>query len=329
MINLDSKRKIIAILKVLHQQGRPMGSLTISRKLMATWGVDLCERMVRYYLEMTDHAGFTQNLGRRGRIITERGLKELDIGVVIDKVGFVASRIDEMAYNMTFNLDNRQGTVILNTTLINLDARNRVLDEMRLVMGAGLGMGHYIRLDEPGAIIDNIRVPDNQIAISTVCSVVLNGIMLQHGIIMTSRFGGLLELHGGEPVRFSQIINYDGSTLDPLVTFIKGRMTSVRQAAQTGAGSIGASFREIPTVALSAAGKVIDRLEAIGLGGVLMIGKPNQPLLDIPVGYGRVGIIVAGGLNPVAAAEELEFASRYQAMHTLSDFGKLKSINDL
>ncbi len=328
MINLDTQRKILAILKVLHQNGRPMGSLSLSRQL-DNGGIDLCERMVRYYLEMTDQAGFTRNLGRRGRIITDRGMKELDVGVVIDKVGYIASRIDEMAYNMTFDLDKMGGTVILNTTLIPRDARACVLEEMRLVMEAGLGMGRYIRLDEPGAIIDNIQVPDDHIAISTVCSVILNGVLLRHGIIMTSRFGGLLELHDGRPVRFSQIIHYDGSTLDPLVTFIKGRMTSVRQATRTGVGAIGASFREIPTVALTAAREVINRLEAIGLGGVLMIGKPNQPLLDIPVGYGRVGIIVAGGLNPVATAEELDFNSRYQALHSLCDFNQLKLIDRL
>lgn len=327
-MDINTKRKIIAILKVLHQFGQPMGSSTISRQLN-NWGIDLQERMIRYYLELTDQAGFTLNLGRRGRVLTDRGRKELDIGIVIDKVGFVAARIDEMAYSMTFNPERLTGSVILNTALIPIKQRHRVLEEMQRVIHAGLGMGHYVRVDEPGHTILNMPIPEDCVAISTICSVILNGVLLQKGIIMTSRFGGLLELSEGQPVRFSQIINYDGSTLDPLVTFIKGRMTNVRQAALTGTGTIGASFREIPTTTLPAAQDVIDRLDKIGLGGVLMIGKPNQPLLDIPVGYGRVGLIIAGGLNPVAVAEELDITGRFHAMHNLCDFSDLSNINQL
>jgi repressor of nif and glnA expression len=30
---------------------------------------------------------------------------------------------------------------------------------------------------------------------------------------------------------------------------------------------------------------------------VLAMGSPNQPLLDIPVASGRVGLVLGGGLN--------------------------------
>jgi repressor of nif and glnA expression len=106
-------------------------------------------------------------------------------------------------------------------------------------------------------------------------------------------------------------------------------MTSVRQAAQTGTGVIGASFREIPTIALPAAQNIIKKLDQIGLGGVLMMGKPNQPLLDIPVRSGRVGIIVAGGLNPIAALEETGIATQSSALHSLCDFAQLSAIDEI
>ena len=73
--------------------------------------------------------------------------------------------------------------------------------------------------------------------------------MLDEGVPMTNRFGGLLQVSDHKPLRFTQIINYDGTTLDPLEIFIKGRMTSVSQAVSTGEGVIGASFREIPAPA--------------------------------------------------------------------------------
>ena len=64
---------------------------------------------------------------------------------------------------------------------------------------------------------------------------------------------------------------------------------------------VGASFREVPVVALPAVQRLAALSESVGVGGVMAIGQPNHPLLDIPVAHGRVGIVVSGGLNPVAA----------------------------
>jgi repressor of nif and glnA expression len=88
----------------------------------------------------------------------------------------------------------------------------------------------------------------------------------------------------------------------------------------TGNGKIGASFREVPSVALPKVEKIKKRLEVMGLGGILMIGKPGRPLLEIPVSEGRVGMIVAGGLNPLAAVEESGISTKNVAMKALFEF---------
>ena len=69
--------------------------------------------------------------------------------------------------------------------------------------------------------------------------------------------------------------------------------------------------------------KIRKKLDKIGLGGILMIGKPGQPLLDIPVPEGRAGMIVAGGLNPLAAVEECGIATENLALGTLFEFDQL------
>lgn len=324
-MDIRGKRRFLAILKVLDQAGRPLGSGAISG-LLDHWGVELGERMVRYYLSLTDSQGLTENLGRQGRVITEQGRRELAIGIAIDKVGFVAARIDELAYRMDFDERSRLGSVILNVSLVKSDFLDKARAEIEAVMHAGLGMGRYITVAKAGQEIQGVTVPAGHTAIGTVCSVTLNGVLLHHGVSMTSRFGGLLEFHERVPVRFSQFINYDGSTLDPLEIFIKGKMTSVRQAAITGTGTIGASFREVPTTTLPDVEKIIADLEHMGLGGVLLTGKPNQPLLDIPVSQGRVGMIVAGGLNPIAALEEIGISTESWALHSLHDFAQLELV---
>jgi repressor of nif and glnA expression len=100
-------------------------------------------------------------------------------------------------------------------------------------------------------------------------------------------------------------------------------MTSVREAVLTGNGKIGASFREVPSMGMPRIEMIRKRLDIVGLGGIMMIGKPGRPLLDIPVSEGRVGMIVAGGLNPIAAVEESGIATENVAMGSLFEFEQL------
>jgi len=318
-MDIDNHRKRCAILRVLAEAGEPLGSSAIASELQLT-GVGLKQRMVRYYLQKMDSAGLTENLGRAGRRITRQGLEELERGVAIDKVGFISALVDELAFRMSFDPSRRSGTVILNISRLPSAAFAEARERIRMVFEAGLGMGRYLVTAGPGEQLAGRLVPAGQTAVGTVCSVTVNGALRTAGIPVRSLFGGLLELRDGKPLRFVQIITYDGTTVDPVEIFIKGGMTRVREAAQTGAGTIGASFREIPAAALPAARQLLQQLADAGLGGVLLLGRPGRPLLDVPVPQGRVGLIVAAGLNPIAAVEEAGIETENHAMAVLHEF---------
>ena len=162
-----------------------------------------------------------------------------------------------------------------------------------------------------------------QVALGTVCSVTLNGVLLSHRIPATSRFGGVLELVKGEPVRFTDVISYDGTSLDPMEVFIKSGLTRVRSAAASGNGRIGASFREVPSCALDEVKAICQKLAEVGLGQRFVVGRPNQPLLGFPVPEGRTGLIVTGGLNPLAAVEESGIPTQNFALCQLYEFEQL------
>jgi repressor of nif and glnA expression len=66
-----------------------------------------------------------------------------------------------------------------------------------------------------------------------------------------------------------------------------------------------------------------------GIRGVLLIGSPNTPLLEVPVGIDKVGIVVVGGLNPVAALEEQGIPTESKAMSTLYDYSRLIPFRDI
>ena len=321
-MDIDAKRKTSAILRVLADAGSPLGSTHIADELQLL-GIDLKQRMVRNYLQQMDEAGLTENLGRAGRRITDRGREELDTAVVIDKVGFISAKVDELAYQMSFDPNLRTGTVILNVSTIPASEITRAQKLVNAVLEAGLGMGKFVAVGGAGEELGGHPVPRGRIAIGTVCTVTLNGVLRGAGIPMRSRFGGLLQVQEGEPLRFTQIINYDGTTLDPVEIFIKGKMTRVMDAVKKGAGTVGASFREVPAAALPATQRVIERLERVGLGGVLCVGRPGRPLLDVPVPHGCVGIIVAAGLNALAAVEEAGIETESHAMASLHEFDDL------
>src|SRR3989339_1504371 len=138
------------------------------------------------------------------------GLLELESARVFDKVGFLTAKIDQLTYRMSFDLHKRSGTVITNISFIKIAQLAEVASQFCRVFSAGYSMGELMAIFEPGERAGGIVIPEDMIGLGTVCSITLNGVLLAHGIPAHSSFGGLLELRGGKPTRFVEIIRYDG-----------------------------------------------------------------------------------------------------------------------
>lgn len=319
MSDRTNKAKI-AILRALRELDGPAGAARIMRKLGAS-GVHLQPRTIRSYLLQLDAEDMTRIVSRReGREITERGIEELGHANVTEKIGFIASKVDTLGYRMSFDNRSGKGTIIANLTVVDERILAMALREMEHVFAARLGMGTRMCVLQSGQRLGNVVVPDGSVGIGTVCSVTANGILLNEGIPVTSRFGGLVEMREGKAVRFVELIEYRGTTLDPLEAFIKAGMTSVRDCARTGSGLIGASFREVPAAAVDEVRGIRKAMQKRGLGGMLIVGDPSHPLLDIPVGEGRAGMIVVGGLNPIGAAHEAGMRLSMVSLAGLEDY---------
>jgi HTH-type transcriptional regulator, global nitrogen regulator NrpRI len=300
---MDKKdRTRTAILVALSKMAGPASALRLVEYLAAA-GQNLSERTVRLYLRRLDDEGLTEVRGRR-RAITERGLAELRAVQVLQRVGCLAARIDQMTFDMTFDLNARSGSVVVNLALVNADQLTAHAAQIAGVFQSGYTTGQLLAVLEPGEALGDLVVPAGMLGFCTVCSITLNGVLLKHGIPSTSRFGGLLELRDGRPLRFVEMIHYESSTIDPLEVFIRSGMTDCSGAARDGCGRIGAGFREIPENSRDLAVALAERVATVGLGGFLEIGWPEQPVLGFPVSPGRIGVVLAGGLNPVAIIEE-------------------------
>ncbi len=316
-----------AILAILNQYQTVVGSRELSKQL-TLHGVDLTERTVRYYLKILDKRGYTKVYGKTGRKITEQGMEELRHSFVSGRIGFVISRIETLSYLMTLDMSSLEGSVILNCSFFPENKLRRALNLIKPVISSPYVMSDRMILAAAGEKIGDNIVPKGMVGLGTMCSVTINGIFLKAGIPLTSRFAGVVETVDGKPRRFLSLISYAGSSLDPIEIFIKSGMTAVTSAVAGRSGKILASFREIPVVCLEKAKKLARAMEDRGMRGILLIGCPNKPLLEVPVGIDKVGIVIVGGLNPVAVLEEHGIPTESKATSTLFDYSRLSPFSE-
>jgi len=324
----DMDRKEIAILRILDQSQRPLGAGKLAKELRSH-GIELEERAVRYHLEALDDRGLTEALGRPGRQITPAGRHELTEARVADKVGLVFSRLESYGYLTTFSSTTGTGQVALNISFVPVASLPRALQVMRPVLNSWLATSRRIRLFQPGERIGNRTVPPSSVGIGTVCSVALNGIILKAGIPVQSLFGGLLAVDGNTGKRFTEVVHYGWTSLDPVEVFIKSGATSVGLAISEGAGVVGASFREVPSVARDHVISELEKAKPWGVTGLVAIGNPSSPLFEVEVGPGRCGLVIAAGLNPVAAVEEAGIPTSSHALTALYPYEQLVDANEL
>ncbi len=323
-----AEKRRLAILRILLESDHPVSSGKINERL-ESMGYDISERTVRYYLTAMDKEGLTENLGKRGRRLTAKGRAELQTARVIEKVGFLAAKIDQMTYRMSFDMREKSGTVVINLSILDRSLLAAAVPLVTRVFEAGYSMGTMMGLFHAGERVGGIVIPDDAVGVATVCSITLNGVLLDHGIPTNSRFGGLLELTDRKPSRFVEIITYEGTSIDPLEVFIRSGMTDYVGATSTGNGRIGVGFREVPADSREKVIELAHKLEDVGLGGFLTIGWPGQPLLEIPVSEGRIGAIVIGGLNPAAILEEKDIHVQSRALASLADYELLFPYTEL
>ena len=325
----EIERKVVAILKVLSDSYEPLGGRVIARRL-GDFGIELGERAVRYHLKLMDERGLTCPVGTRdGRHITQRGIEEMSGALVRDRVGAIAARIELLAYRTSLDLERRTGEVPINTSLFPEEEFAEALAVMKGVFSARLCVSDLVAVASEGEMLGEITVPSGKIGLATVSSVAISGALLKAGIPLDSRFGGVLQFRNHGPLRFIELIECSGCSLSPTEIFVASKMASVSEVASNGDGKILAHFREAPSPCKPVADDMIARLREAGISGLVLMGKPNEKICEIPVGVNKIGIILQSGLNPIAAAAEAGIEVVSRAMSGLIDYRKLRRFVEL
>ena len=65
-----------------------------------------------------DTMGFTEKIGNQGRILTPEGRQETDSALVDDRIGFIISKLERLAYRSTFDPTTSTGDVAYNLSIV-------------------------------------------------------------------------------------------------------------------------------------------------------------------------------------------------------------------
>ena len=306
------QRKLIEILHVIDERGSAVGARIIS-DILQERGYPLGERGVRYHLRILDERGLTRRQGYAGRVITELGKKELEDALVRDRIGFVLTRIEDMIYRTEFDPVSKKGRLIVNRSIIRREDLDDALELLRYLEQSEYGMGCRTRLIED-------CVQDSHIEIATICSITCDGILLNAGIPVNTRYGGVLRIEDGCAVQYTDLIAYTGTSIDPMKIFLSRKMTSVLDIVGTGSGVALANIREVPASSQNASPKILDLAVETGIINRYEIGETD--ILGVPIDAGMAGISIMAGLNAIAAIQEAGIEVVVEPIAAMMDYSE-------
>lgn len=242
---------------------------------------------------------------------------------------FIISRIESMMYDVTFDPNKRQGKIIANTSIVNEADFQKVLGLFRQAVHSGLSVSPYVKVIFPGEKTGNLQLEKGKIGIATPCSITIDGVLLKAGIPVKPKFGGVVEIHDGSPLRFTDILTYDSTTIDPLDVLMSQELTSITEMINTGSGKILANLREAPMAARDRIEQVLDSLVEAGFSCILEVGEPNSDILGMQVGRDKLGIVIIGGTNPMALVQEHGIDISTHELSILLDIEEMRHIDEI
>jgi repressor of nif and glnA expression len=232
---------------------------------------------------------------------------------------FTLSRIENLMHQVTFDPVKMKGKIITNTSLIEKERLNETLAVFYDIIQSGLSVSPLIMLGEEKGLIK----------IKTACSLTISGVLLKSGIPVRPKGGGLIEVVERAPTRFTDMLMYWATTIDPIDVLTSQELTDITGMMRTGNGRILGNLQEAPMLARDRIEEVLDLLTAAEFTGVLELGEPNMNVLGVSVERDHVGIALVGGTNLVAAAQEFGINVRHESISDLTDVAEMKHIEEL
>lgn len=234
-------------------------------------------------------------------------------------LAFALSRIENLMYQVTFDPLRMEGDIITNTTLVDLKMLDATLRIFRDVMESGLSVSPYLK----------VETQRSRAKIFSACSITVSGVLLKAKVPVRPKGGGVIEVIDRQPVRFTDMLMYWATTIDPIDVLISQELTSVLEMMRTGSGRILGNLQEAPMLAVERIEERLELLAEAGFSGVLDLGEPNMNVLGVSVERDHVGLSLVGGTNIVAAALSHGIVLETESISGLTEIGEMTHIEDL
>jgi len=241
---------------------------------------------------------------------------------------FVDQSIGDYAMQVTYDPMKGTGNVVYNLSLVKNEDFEYSVSILKDAYKTGVSVSGLVRFASSKENVAGFVVPERCTAICTVCSLTFDGLLIRRGVPINPIGGGVVEVEDRSPVRFTHIILYEHTTIDPLQVLISQKITSVNDVMRRGSGTILANIREFHMEAEPLVGRVLDELADSSFTGILEVGVPNLPLLGVPGSPEYVSIAAVGGTNPIAAIREGGRWVQTQAMKGLMNVRDFAEIRD-
>ena len=228
------------------------------------------------------------------------------------KIPFLLSKSWNLIQQVNFDIEKRKGNIIANVSYIDIDDVDVALRTMEDTFNENPKFinPYYKLVSHPS--------DESKMGIATICSLSIDGMLINNGIMCNPLYGGLLELT--EPPLFIDLISYSGSTVDPHKIFLSKDMTSVTRSI--GPNKILASFKEIPNVSRDYAVYFLEIIKNIGFS-IYKIGKPREVTYNAKADNYNFGVVAGSGLNSIGAIKEKNINIDIKAIETLMPFEKM------
>ncbi len=240
--------------------------------------------------------GFTRKVGNTGRILTGEGIAETESALVGDRIGFIISKLERLAFRSTFDPVTGTGDVAYNLSYVPEDEAPGVVRSFEKVSRAGYAFSSFCK------VLDrDPRVPEGQVGILSLCSITIDGVFQRSGIPVLMAYGGRVQFEKGEVKGFLDLIGYRGTTIDPLQLFISAGLTSIKGVVATGNGVAVANVREVPVPATDRVRELLAQMGQWGFTPPVGMGNRVFNLVQSPH---HISIVSFSGMNMVGYGVE-------------------------
>jgi len=323
--NTEAERR--GILRVVAEMNTAIGSDKIS-EILASYGINLKPRSVRFHLKKLDQSGFTALAGRRnGRVITKEGRDFLSKQGEGIKKSIFLSRIDELIHRVSFSPLTNAGKVCVDVFEIFAKDYQRFIMCLNPLITSKLILGTKIAVCGKGVSLGGIFCPPNKNLIGVINAFSIAGIFLKNGIYLTPRLGVLVEFNNFKPISLLESIDYNNCSFDPLELFLNAKMLDMESFATKGNGIIAASLMDFPSAIYNLALSVLHSINEIFPSNILTVGKPDMPFLGFYTGPNRTSILIPSGLNALVLVKKagIEFI----VQPSIDDFAVFSDFKDI